>query len=350
MPIKLLLLTRYRTQHKFVGDGAVAFLERICPSSVSSLAPFQSTYSAFLNDKAGIVDDTIITNITEAAPTYYVVTNAANFPAVKEYFTAELDKFSKPESVSWEIVPNTGMIALQGPIAPEVLQSLQPEKANQPFDLSTLTFGHSAWLTFKLPGGDVSPALLVSRTGYTGEDGFELAIPHPNPSVNSTEAFTKALLDAGAGNVRLAGLGARDILRIEAGLCLHGNDIDASTTPVQGSIGWIIPKSRKTGDAGFNGAEILYGANAAKAGKKRVGIIMDQPTVARHGMKVFAGDQEVGEVTSGGPSPTLSKPIAMASVKSAVKVGDQVDVEIRGKKRKGSVVKMPFVATKYFKG
>lgn len=323
----------------------------MAPSSISTLEPFQGTYSAFLNDQAGIVDDTIITNITEAAPSYHVVTNAANFDRVVEYFETELAAYPEKDSISWEIVPNTGMIALQGPLAPSILQKLEPLHESKPFDLSTLTFGNSRWLTFTDSKGVVTPAILVSRTGYTGEDGFELSVPHPDPSVNSTEHFTQAILDAGGEDVRLAGLGARDILRLEAGLCLHGNDLDESTTPVQGSIAFIIPKARRTPDAGWKGAAVVYGPNAKKAGVKRVGLIMDQQTVARHGMRVLhpSDSSELGVITSGGPSPTIGKPIAFASVPSTVKVGDEVDVEIRKKLRRGKVTKMPFVPTKYFK-
>jgi aminomethyltransferase len=343
-----------------------AFLETVTPSLISTLEPFQSTYSAFLNDQAGIVDDTIITNITESAPTYHVVTNAANYDRVKEYFETELANYGDKSNVAWEIVQNTGMIALQGPLATTILQSLKPMHTGQPFDLSTLTFGNARWLTFRDANETVTPAILVSRTGYTGEDGFELSIPHPDPAAdNTTQRVTEYLLAATAAEaggsssdkpVRLAGLAARDILRIEAGLCLHGSDIDEATTPVQGSIAFIIPKARRTADAGWKGAATMYGPEAKKAGRKRVGLVMDQQVVARHGMRVLAagggdgGGAELGTVTSGGPSPTLGKPIAMASVASSVKVGDEVDVEIRKKLRKAKVVKMPFVPTKYYKG
>jgi glycine cleavage system T protein (aminomethyltransferase) len=244
------------------------------------------------------------------------------------------------------------MVAVQGPLAVTILQSLQPMHNSVPYDLSDLTFGHSRWLTFRDAQENVTPAILVSRTGYTGEDGFELSIPHPEPSENATERMTQYLLQAGSDKIKLAGLGARDVLRLEAGLCLYGNDLNEDTTPVQGSIAWIIPKTRRTGDAGFKGANVLYGPEAQKAGRKRVGLKMEQQTVARHGMRVLNADdsQQLGSITSGAPSPHLKTPIAMASVKSEVKVGDSVAVEIRNKLRKAEVVKMPFVPTKYYKG
>jgi aminomethyltransferase len=335
-----------------VGEGVAEFLETVTPSLISRLEPFQGTYSAFLNHEGGIVDDTIITNITEVVPTYHIVTNAANFARVKDYFHTELAKYPKKDSISWEIVENTGLIALQGPMASSILQSVKPMRASKPFDLSTLVFGTSCWLTFRDANENVTPAVLVSRSGYTGEDGFEISIPHPDPSDNATRRFTEYILEAGGDNVRLAGLGTRDILRIEAGLCLHGNDIDETTTPVQGSIAFIIPKSRRTENAGWNGAATMYGPEAKKAGKKRVGLVMEQQVVGRQGMRVLApgNGTELGVVTSGGPSPTLGKPIAMARVSTSVKVGDEVHVEIRKKLRKGKVVKMPFVPTKYYKG
>ncbi len=159
-------------------------------SDISNLQPFQATYSTFLNDKAGIVDDTIITNITETSPasplSFHVVTNAANHDNNVAYFNAQLAKFkaSNPNVlVDWEVISNTGLIALQGPKAATILQGLNPSsKSFEKFDLTLLTYSHSAWLL--LHDQDGTPVLpqpvLVSRTGYTGEDGFEIAVPHPD--------------------------------------------------------------------------------------------------------------------------------------------------------------------------
>jgi aminomethyltransferase len=324
---------------------------------VSSLDPFQSTYSAFLNDSAGIVDDTIITNITESVTTFHVVTNAANYDVDLAFFQAELTKFKleNSEEVHWEVVENTGLVALQGPLAAEILKSLKPQWKGQPFDLDTLTFGHAKWLTFKHADGTSSPAVLASRTGYTGEDGFELSIPHPDPKENTTFSVTNAILTtAGSDKVRLAGLGARDALRLEAGLCLHGHDIDDSKTPIDAALVWIIPKSRRSPEAGFNGAAALYGPSKTSSGVRRAGISLEGKAAAREGDLVFgdeAGQEEVGIITSGAPSPTLQRPIAMGYLaKDKAKAGSKVWVKVRGKPRPGMVEKLPFVPAKYFKG
>lgn len=347
-----------RTQHKFVGGGAAAFLEMVAPAASSTLKPFQSTYSALLNDKAGIVDDTIITNITESEPTFHVVTNAANFDIDLAYFQAQIEKFksenpSKP--VSWEVVENTGLIALQGPLASDILKSLKPELNCQPFDLDTLSFGNARWLTFRDSSfGNVSWSVLASRTGYTGEDGFELSIPHPEPGENTTLLVTNALLQAGGpARVRLAGLGARDALRLEAGLCLHGHDLDDTRTPVDASLIWTIPKPRRNADSGFNGAAALYGSEPPSKPVRRIGLLLDGKAAAREGDHVFAdeaGSNELGVVTSGGPSPTMQRCIAMGYLEKGTKVGTKVWVKVRGKLRPAEIVKMPFVPTKYYKG
>ncbi|KAF2668050.1 glycine cleavage system T protein [Microthyrium microscopicum] len=352
----------HMTQHKFVGPKAAAFLESISPGPVSSLKPFQGTYSAFLNENAGIVDDTIITNITEAAPTFHVVTNAGNYENNLKYLQQELNKFTSKhgkDGVAWEVIQNTGLVALQGPMASDILQTLQPEHDFQPFDLDTLTFGNSKWLTFREPNGsDVTWSSLVARTGYTGEDGFELSIPHPEPAENTTQSFTETILSTGGTDrVRLAGLGARDALRLEAGLCLHGHDINDTTTPLQASLLWIIPKARRSADAGFNGADKLFGPNKIKEDPvlRRVGMVLEgRGPSAREGDKVYSdaeGTHEVGTITSGAPGPTLGKNIAMGYVQKDVgKAGVPCWIKVRGKLRAATFAKMPFVPAKYFKG
>lgn len=353
---------QFRTQHKFIGEGAAAFLESITPCQASSLKPFVSTYSTLLSDSAGIVDDTIITNITEATPTYHVVTNAGNYEVDLVYFKEELARFQRenPEKVvSWEVVENTGLIAVQGPEAAEILQSMNPYHDNKPFDLTTLTFGSARWLSFQdSAGSNVTPSILIARTGYTGEDGFELSIPHPEPSENTTLSLTETILAAGGENrIRLAGLGARDALRLEAGLCLHGHDINDTTTPIQASLIWIIPKSRRTPQSGFKGAPVLYGPKPSSVSPdiRRVGMILEgKGPAAREGDKVYSDAEctnEVGTVTSGGPSPTLARNIAMGYIDKEVgKVDVPCWIKVRNKPRAAKFTKMPFVPTKYFKG
>jgi aminomethyltransferase len=308
-----------------------------------------------LNDNAGIVDDTIITKLS---PTEFcVVSNAGTRQRVCEYIDEALKTFKSKfklanDAILWRVHQSSTLLALQGPLAAEILQSMSPtlSTSTDPFDLSTLSFGQCRLLRFPLP---TPVTALTWRTGYTGEDGFELLI-EPEPSNQSAgETFARAILAAGTpSRLRLAGLGARDALRLEAGLCLHGADISEAVTPLAASLAWIIPKPRRRAVGGsnrFRGDGVLYGENAVKTAVKRVGIALKGGAAARHGAKVLSGGREVGVVTSGGPSPVLGRPIAMASVERGVKVGEEVAVMVRGKERVGEVVKMPFVPTKYYK-
>lgn len=200
----------------------------------------------------------------------------------------------------------------------------------------------------------MSSPVLISRGGYTGEDGFEISIA----SAGETVAVTQALLAAaGPERLQLAGLGARDSLRLEAGMCLYGHDLDDSTTPVEGGLAWIIPKERRGADAGYHGADVisrqlvLRSKGGAGVERRRVGLVV-QGAPAREGAEVVTKDGEkIGKVTSGCPSPTLGINIAMAYVKDGFhKSGTELDVVVRGRNRKATVTKMPFAPTRYWKG
>jgi aminomethyltransferase len=209
-----------------------------------------------------------------------------------------------------------------------------------------------------MSGGGVSSPVLISRGGYTGEDGFEISI-----LAEETVGVTEALLEAGGPEkLQLAGLGARDSLRLEAGLCLYGHDLNETTTPVDASLRWIVPSKRRTADAGYYGAEVIAkqfeDTHNALPGpqRRRVGLIVEGAP-AREGAKIVSPAEEgresveVGFITSGCPSPTLGKNIAMGYVDLGFhKAGRQVDVLVRGRPRKAVVAKMPFVKTKYWKG
>ena len=245
---------------------------------------------------------------------------------------------------------NQGLIAIQGPLAVSILESMLSK--SEDVDLKTLYFGSSRYITLTLPSGKTSPPVLASRGGYTGEDGFEISIP---PS--ATVEVTAALLEhAGPEKLRLAGLGARDSLRLEAGMCLYGHDLDDSITPVEGGLSWIVAKSRRE-NGGFNGAEVILpqlvpvSKGGSGVSKRRVGLVVEGAP-AREGAVIVDGDgKEVGKVTSGCPSPTLKKNIAMGYVKNGLhKAGTELGVVVRGKKRNAVVTKMPFVASKYWKG
>lgn len=202
---------------------------------------------------------------------------------------------------------------------------------------------------------------LVSRGGYTGEDGFEISIPSGGRlGENKTLKLTELLLKtAGNDKLRLAGLGARDTLRLEAGMCLYGHDIDDSTTPVEAGLSWIIPKSRRE-EGGFLGSDTILAQLKKKSegGKpptrRRVGLTINDRAPAREGCKIVSLDgegEDIGTVTSGSPSPCLGRNIAMGYIKSGLhKSGTEVGVVVRGKVRKAVVTKMPFVESKYFKG
>ncbi len=247
------------------------------------------------------------------------------------------------------------MIALQGPLSADILQNalrgIVHDNEKEP-DLKSMYFSQCAEFRLKLPSSVAK--ILISRGGYTGEDGFEISI-----SPNSTEEFAKHLLEsAGPDKLRLAGLGARDSLRLEAGMCLYGHDLDDSTTPVEAGLSWIIHKDRRT-SGGFPGDKIiLRQLRSAKEGsgvsRRRVGLVVDGAP-AREGAEILGsadgGEEKViGKVTSGCPSPTLGKNIAMGYVESGHhKAGTEVGVLVRGKRRNATVTKMPFVQSRYWK-
>lgn len=331
-------------QHEFSGPGAEAFLQRITPSSLGALPEYSSTLSALLHrDTGGIVDDTVIARLPGK---FYVVTNAGCRDKDTAYLTAELEawKADVPEQpVEWTVLDKQGLVALQGPLAAEILaRVLDAESARA---LQTLYFGQSMAAGIK----DTEARVLVSRGGYTGEDGFEISIPP-----FATEAVTQFLLDSARDELRLAGLGARDTLRLEAGMCLYGHDLDDSTTPVEAGLSWIIGRDRRA-EGGFHGAGVIQQQLKKKSEgggvtRRRVGFVVEGAP-AREGAKVVdEAGKEIGVVTSGCPSPTLKKNIAMGYVRDGMhKSGTDVQVVVRGRPRKATVTKMPFVPSKYFK-
>lgn len=318
---------------------------------MQSLPPHQSTLSALLYPTTGgICDDTIITRLE--AEKFYIVTNAGCREKDHAFFTAELDawKTSNQPPVELTELKQQGLIAIQGPLAASILESVivDPESVK----LKETYFGSSKFLQIALPSGASRP-VLASRGGYTGEDGFEISIA-PEDTVAVTEYLLQA---AGPEKLRLAGLGARDSLRLEAGMCLYGHDLDDSTTPVEAALSWIIGKGRRE-KGGFNGAEAILPQlkTKAKGGKgverRRIGLLVEGAP-AREGAEIVSADgaEVLGKVTSGCPSPTLKKNVAMGYVRDGMhKSGTEVGVKIRGKVRKATVAKMPFVPSKYWKG
>ncbi|KAF2156057.1 glycine cleavage system T protein [Myriangium duriaei CBS 260.36] len=340
----------HMVQYHIEGPGATAFLESLTPSSLDTLPAHQSGLSALLHPKTGgIVDDTIITRLT--SDKFYVVTNAGCREKDYAFLSSALEswKSANKPAVTINELKDQGLVALQGPLSADILQSVLADSTS--LDLKSFFFGTSAYIHFALPSGPSEPCL-ASRGGYTGEDGFEISVP---PS--QTEAVTELLLSkAGPEKLRLAGLGARDSLRLEAGMCLYGHDLDDTTTPVEAGLSWIIGKSRRE-TGGFNGAETVLPqlTPASKGGKgvrrRRVGFIIDGAP-AREGADIVDADgTKVGTITSGCPSPSLGKNIAMGYIKNGLhKAGTEVEVVVRGKTRKAVVSKMPFLPSKYWKG
>ncbi|KUI66585.1 putative aminomethyltransferase, mitochondrial [Cytospora mali] len=339
----------HMVQRIFSGPGATAFLQKVSPSNLETLPANKSTLSTLLHPgTGGIVDDTVITKLAENE--FYVVTNAGCREKDDAYFAAQLSAFDGPE-VRHEKQDQKGLVALQGPLSAEILTSLlaEPDKV----DLSKLYFGFCTSAKLRLRGMDLSSPVLISRGGYTGEDGFEISIA----SAEETVAVTEALLAAGPEKLQLAGLGARDSLRLEAGMCLYGHDLDDTTTPVEGGLSWIIPKERRGADAGYHGAEVIAKQLVPKqkgglgVERRRIGLVVEGAP-AREGAEILSKEGEkIGKVTSGCPSPSLGLNIAMAYVKHGFHTsGTEFDVVVRGKKRRATVTKMPFAPTKYWKG
>ncbi|KAF1817118.1 aminomethyltransferase [Eremomyces bilateralis CBS 781.70] len=338
-------------QHHFSGPGAAGFLSLITPSSLSTLPTNQSTLSCLLHpETGGIIDDTIITKLRPEL--FYVVTNAGCREKDTAYLQTHLDAWTAAghSEVTWTPLPDNSLLALQGPLSSSILSSLLAP--DHPVELQKVLFGQCVEISIQLPNGDVARNILASRGGYTGEDGFELSLP---PAVDPHEVASTLLQHAGPDQLRLAGLAARDSLRLEAGMCLYGNDLDETTTPVEAGLGWVIGKDRRA-NGGFHGADTILGQLKLKkdggtgVARRRVGLTVEGAP-ARAGAEIVVGGEKVGVVTSGCPSPSLRKNIAMGYVKSGLhKAGTEVGVVVRGKERKATVTKMPFVPSRYWKG
>lgn len=295
------------------------------------------------------MDDTVVTRLGQQL--FYLVTNAGCRDKDLAYLTEHVKRWNETmeDNVDWEVLENWGLIALQGPLSASILEKVlvNPQDVN----LEGLYFGQSRAVQVRLLSGDPSIPIVISRGGYTGEDGFEISLP----PVITTPVTELLLQSAGPEKLRLAGLGARDSLRLEAGMCLYGHDLNDTVTPVEASLGWIIGSDRRM-EGGFFGDEvILQQLKSAREGgsgvdQRRVGFIVEGAP-AREGAEIIDSKGDlIGKITSGSPSPTLGKNIAMGYIKSGYhKVGTQVDVVIRGKRRIATVTKMPFVPSRYWR-
>ncbi|XP_061592594.1 aminomethyltransferase, mitochondrial [Cololabis saira] len=317
-------------QTKVHGKDRVTFMESLVVADIAELKDNQGTLTLFTNEKGGIMDDLIVTRTDQGY--LYVVSNAGCADKDSTHMKAKLAEFKAAgHDVDLEFL-DEALIALQGPTMSRVLQEGLKD------DLSKLTFMSSALATvFGVPH------CRVTRCGYTGEDGVEISIPRSRV----VELTEKLLTNA---EVKLAGLGSRDSLRLEAGLCLYGNDIDETTTPVEASLLWTIGKRRRqTKD--FPGADIIIPQIKAKTARKRVGLVSTGPPVRQHTPILGPDGKVIGEVTSGCPSPCLKKNVAMGYVDAKfAKNGTAIHVEVRKKAVPATVSKMPFVPTNYYSG
>ena len=312
-------------QIRLYGDGRAGALEALVPADIANLGPGAMRYSQLTNDRGGIIDDLIVTN-ANGGDHLALVVNGANKDGVLAHIQAAL-----PSGMELEHRTDDALLALQGPGAAAVMARLAPGSEKLVF-MSC----QSAQI-----GG---VACHISRAGYTGEDGFEISMPG-----NRAEEIARLLL--AREEVEAIGLGARDSLRLEAGLCLHGHDIDAATTPIEAGLAWSIQKRRRAG-GGFPGADIILAQLKEGAGRKRVGILPDGRAPAREGADVVDGDGKViGAITSGGFGPTLGGPVAMGYVHAEHGgTGTSLGLMVRGKTLPAKVAKIPFVPAGYFRG
>lgn len=309
-------------QVRLTGADAVGALEALVPGDLRALKPGEMRYTLFTNDVGGILDDLIVTN---AGDHLFVVVNAACKDADIAHLRAKL-----PSSVKIEPLTDRALLAVQGPSAAAVMARLAPNSG-------ALKFMNAAAM-------DVAGfACFVTRSGYTGEDGFEISVRN-----DQAETLAKRLLDEPA--VRAVGLGARDTLRLEAGLCLYGHDIDGTTTPIEAGLAWTIGKRRRQ-EGGFPGADIILAQLRDGPPRKRVGLKPEGRAPAREHTEIHDTCAcSIGEVTSGGFGPTVGGPIAMGYVKSAFAApGTMVNLMVRGTARPAQVTPLPFLPSRYFK-
>ncbi|WP_321342552.1 glycine cleavage system aminomethyltransferase GcvT [Breoghania sp.] len=306
-------------------------LQAIVPSAIASLGEGRIRYTVLLNPQGGIVDDLMVTRPAEPGSEgrLFLVVNAARKDVDFPMIAAAL-----PEGVRLEILEDRALVALQGPKAASVL-------AKHVAGADEMGFMTSMDGTFAGAGDDIEVKL--SRSGYTGEDGHEISVPSA-----SAEALVRALL--AHDEVKPIGLGARDSLRLEAGLCLYGHDIDETTSPVEGNITFVLQKSRREA-ADFPGAARILKEFEEGASRKRVGFRLEGRAPAREGADVLSADGEkIGVLTSGGFAPSVGAPIAMGTVDAAhAEDGTPVKILVRGRELAAHVAAMPFVPQRYYR-
>lgn len=316
-------------QVKLSGPGARAALERLVPMDIVGLGLGRQRYAFFTNATGGILDDLMVSAPVPAAGLgeLFLVVNAACKQADERLLATEIGHLC-------EVVPlpDRALLALQGPKAVAALATLEPAVAD-------LSFMDGATVTL------AGVRCYVTRSGYTGEDGFEISMP-----ADQADALARALL--ALPEVKPAGLGARDTLRLEAGLCLYGHDIDTTTSPVEAGLTWAIQKVRRPGGeraGGYPGAEVIEAHLAGSAPSRRVGLVALERMPVREGAPLLdLNGHRIGRVTSGTITPTVDKPVAMGYVHAASAAPHaEVYAEVRGKRVPMRVTAMPFAPHRY---
>ena len=303
------------------GENLEEALEKIIPADLENLKINQSKYSFLLNDSGGIIDDLII---TRRETNFCIILNAA----CKENDIKQISKYLD-ENHKFHLCTQTSLIALQGPKSAEILEKYVK-------GISDLKFMQGN--TFEFDGEKI----YVTRSGYTGEDGFEMSVLN-----TQVEKLIKHLIE---DKVKPIGLGARDTLRLEAGLCLYGHDLNEEINPIEANLKWAIAKKRRE-EGGFNGWEKIKENIEKGTSKLRVGILPEGKIIAREGTKIFSSaDKEIGTITSGTFGPSVNAPVAMGYVNSNFsKIGTIIKLEVRGKKYEAKVAELPFYKKSYAK-
>ncbi|MNM95501.1 Aminomethyltransferase [compost metagenome] len=316
-------------QIRLSGANAAKALETLVPVDIIDLPVGMQRYAMFTNEQGGILDDLMVANLGNDE--LFLVVNAA----CKDQDLAHLRKHIGEQCQIQPLFEERALLALQGPAAVKVLERLAPEVAGMTF---------MQFRPVKLLGEDC----FVSRSGYTGEDGYEISVP-----VNAAEALARSLL--AEPEVQPIGLGARDSLRLEAGLCLYGHDMNTQTTPIEASLLWAISKVRRADGeraGGFPGAAAIFAQQQSGVARKRVGLLPQERTPVREGAEIVdEAGTVIGTVCSGGFGPSLNAPVAMGYLDAAhTALETAVWAIVRGKRVAMKVSKMPFVAQRYYRG
>jgi len=303
------------------GEDAVELLQMLVPQDVYTLNNNQIMYAQLTNKNGGIIDDLLIYKYEDEK--YFVVINASrvdvDIPWIKK--NAQEERFNVKIT---DITNDYSLLALQGQNASALMNKIGIEKAKQP--------QYYCFDEFEL----LNTKVMISRTGYTGEDGFEILIKN-----DLAVKLWDLLLEQGKEyGILPVGLGARDTLRLEAAMLLYGQDMTEEMTPIQATLGWSVAKTKTHS---YNGKEVITEQLANKPDKKIVGFIMQDRAIARHGYEVYKNGEKIGVVTSGGISPTLNVNIGLAYIDSSYTINEEIDIKVRDKFYKAKIVKRPFV-------